>query len=83
MGFTFTFPFWGKHCSLRFQCPDNIRKLHIANMQFCKSFLQKNCDKKTGSPHATGFTHECYSLYEMIIACPPGIFKGSFAQDLA
>jgi len=46
MGFTFTFPFWGKHCSLRFQCPDNIRKLHIANMQFCKSFLQKIAIKK-------------------------------------
>ena len=38
--------------------------------------------KTTGSPHATGFTHECYSLYEIIIACPPGICKGSFAQDL-
>ena len=38
--------------------------------------------KTTGSPHATGFTHECYSLYEIIIACPPGICKGSFAQEL-
>ena len=38
--------------------------------------------KTTGSPHATGFTHEGYSLYEIIIACPPGICKGSFAQDL-
>ena len=25
-----------------------------------------------GSPHATGFTHECYLLYEIVIACPPG-----------
>ena len=38
--------------------------------------------KTTGSPHATGFTHECYSLYEIIIACLPGICKGSFAQEL-
>lgn len=38
--------------------------------------------KTTSSTHATGFTHECYSLYEIIIACPPGICKGSFAQDL-
>lgn len=51
MGFTFTFPFWGK----------------------------KNT---TGSPHATGFTHEGYSLYKIIIACLLGICKGSFAQEL-
>ena len=38
--------------------------------------------KTTGSPHATGFTHECYSLYEIIIACLSGICKGSFAQEL-
>ena len=40
-------------------------------------------DKKTtGSLHATGFTHECYSLYEIIIACLLGICKGSLAQEL-
>ena len=38
--------------------------------------------KTTGSSHATGFTHECYSLYEIIIACLSGICKGSFAQEL-
>ena len=38
--------------------------------------------KTTSSPHATGFTNECYSLYEIIIARLPGICKGSFAQEL-
>ena len=52
----------------------------LSNMNTPLSILRTK--KTTGSLHATGFTHECYSLYEIIIACLPGICKGSFAQEL-
>lgn len=39
-------------------------------------------NKKTSGTHATGLTHECHSLYGIIIPILCPICKGTFAQEL-
>ena len=39
-------------------------------------------NKKTSGTHATGLTHECHSLYEIIIPILCPICKGTFAQEI-
>ena len=38
--------------------------------------------QKTSGTHATGLTHECHSLYEIIIPILCPICKGTFAQEI-